>query len=218
MVLNADATLPALQRIRKYLRSTGRYGPSPFLFGHYGGVGEIAQGFCRTAAVAGATYILGRSILSVQTNDQPSANRRKYSLRMEDVEDDIRCDVLIASHDYSAIVAHQGVAVSSASSAPAATSYAVARCIAVIDQPLLFSGFNGPSEAAEDSIETGFVEDTVSSSSQKLEVDTAVLVFPPGSVTNGSSTVAVHALLTGEGSMSSPRGKSKCYQQVRYLC
>ncbi|KAG8715406.1 Rab proteins geranylgeranyltransferase component A [Ceratobasidium sp. 423] len=45
-----DQTLPALLRTRTYLRSVGRYGPSPFLIGHYGGAGELAQGFCRTCA------------------------------------------------------------------------------------------------------------------------------------------------------------------------
>jgi GDP dissociation inhibitor len=42
-----DPTLPALKRLRGFLRSAGRYGNSPFLIGHYGGLGELAQGFCR---------------------------------------------------------------------------------------------------------------------------------------------------------------------------
>ena len=41
------ATLPALQRIRKYLGAVGRFGRSPFLLAQYGGIGEIIQGFCR---------------------------------------------------------------------------------------------------------------------------------------------------------------------------
>lgn len=47
LMVAADPTLPALQRIQRYLRSSGRYGDSPFIIGHYGGLGEIAQGFCR---------------------------------------------------------------------------------------------------------------------------------------------------------------------------
>src|SRR5260221_11941563 len=58
MGLFADATLQALTRLRRYLRSSGRYGASPFLVGHYGGLGEIAQGFCRVSAVNGGLYIL----------------------------------------------------------------------------------------------------------------------------------------------------------------
>lgn len=42
-----EACLPALKRARRYLRSMGRYGPSAFLVGQYGGAGEVAQGFCR---------------------------------------------------------------------------------------------------------------------------------------------------------------------------
>jgi RAB protein geranylgeranyltransferase component A len=42
-----EPALPALRRARRYLRSMGRYGPSPFLVGLYGGAGEVAQGFCR---------------------------------------------------------------------------------------------------------------------------------------------------------------------------
>ncbi|TXT08340.1 uncharacterized protein COLE_05264 [Cutaneotrichosporon oleaginosum] len=54
-----EPTLPSLRRARRYLRSMGRYGPSPFLVGQYGGAGEVAQGFCRACAVFGGTYILG---------------------------------------------------------------------------------------------------------------------------------------------------------------
>jgi RAB protein geranylgeranyltransferase component A len=42
-----EPALAALERARKYLRSIGRYGPSAFLVGQYGGAGEVAQGFCR---------------------------------------------------------------------------------------------------------------------------------------------------------------------------
>jgi RAB protein geranylgeranyltransferase component A len=44
---SSDSTRASLGRIRQYVRSTGRYGNSPFLIGHYGGLGEILQGFCR---------------------------------------------------------------------------------------------------------------------------------------------------------------------------
>ncbi|BEJ16852.1 hypothetical protein CspHIS471_0602530 [Cutaneotrichosporon sp. HIS471] len=54
-----EPALPALCRARRYFRSMGRYGPSPFLVGQYGGAGEVAQGFCRACAVFGGTYILG---------------------------------------------------------------------------------------------------------------------------------------------------------------
>lgn len=42
-----EQSVPALVRARRYLRSIGRYGPSAFLVGQYGGAGEVAQGYCR---------------------------------------------------------------------------------------------------------------------------------------------------------------------------
>ncbi|CAE6450115.1 unnamed protein product [Rhizoctonia solani] len=70
-------TLPALVRTRTYLRSVGRYGPSPFLIGHYGGAGELAQGFCRTCAVQGGTYVLGRKVLEVTRHGGPKLDADK---------------------------------------------------------------------------------------------------------------------------------------------
>lgn len=54
----------ALQRIRRYLTSFDVYGPFPVLYSKYGGAGELSQGFCRSAAVAGATYKLNEKLLS----------------------------------------------------------------------------------------------------------------------------------------------------------
>lgn len=69
-------TSEALPRIRRYLMSFDVYGPFPVLHSKYGGPGELSQGFCRSAAVAGATYKLNHSIVSydpeskiVQFND-----------------------------------------------------------------------------------------------------------------------------------------------------
>ncbi|CEP64887.1 GTPase-activating protein MRS6 LALA0_S14e01508g [Lachancea lanzarotensis] len=62
---NIDVKTPeALQRIRRYLTSFDVYGPFPVLYSKYGGPGELSQGFCRSAAVAGATYKLNESMIS----------------------------------------------------------------------------------------------------------------------------------------------------------
>ncbi|KPV78691.1 uncharacterized protein RHOBADRAFT_41234 [Rhodotorula graminis WP1] len=58
-----DAALPALQRLRAMIQSMGRYGPSPYLVGHYGGAGDLVGGFSRICAVWGGGQILGRPIL-----------------------------------------------------------------------------------------------------------------------------------------------------------
>ncbi|GMM51252.1 GTPase-activating protein [Starmerella bacillaris] len=49
----------ALPKIRRYLLSLDVYGSFPAMYSMYGSSGELAQGFCRSAAVAGATYKLG---------------------------------------------------------------------------------------------------------------------------------------------------------------
>ncbi|CAE6477008.1 unnamed protein product [Rhizoctonia solani] len=76
-----DQTLPALLRTRTYLRSVGRYGPSPFLIGHYGGAGELAQGFCRTCAVGGGTYVLGRKVMSITRHVGSEEERKETTHR-----------------------------------------------------------------------------------------------------------------------------------------
>lgn len=52
------STPEALARIKRYLISFDVYGNFPVMYSKYGGAGEISQGFCRSAAVAGTTYKL----------------------------------------------------------------------------------------------------------------------------------------------------------------
>ncbi|SCU98212.1 LAMI_0F13564g1_1 [Lachancea mirantina] len=62
---NIDVKTPAaLQRIRRFLMSFDVYGPFPVLYSKFGGPGELSQGFCRSAAVAGATYKLNSKLVS----------------------------------------------------------------------------------------------------------------------------------------------------------
>lgn len=56
----------AMERTRRSLRGYGRYGPSPFLVGQYGGAGELAQGFCRASAVHGGVFILGHAVAALE--------------------------------------------------------------------------------------------------------------------------------------------------------
>jgi RAB protein geranylgeranyltransferase component A len=60
----ADTPTPiALARIKRYLTSLDVYGNFPVLYSMYGSGGELAQGFSRSAAVAGATYKLGAKLV-----------------------------------------------------------------------------------------------------------------------------------------------------------
>ncbi|KAI0759704.1 FAD/NAD-P-binding domain-containing protein [Trametes elegans] len=215
-----EPTLPALQRIRQYLRSAGRYGASPFLVGHYGGLGETAQGFCRTSAVKGGTYILGRRVLAVEppssTSDSTVQNEKspsrsdegtRYRVELEDLDEPLTAKIVVSSPDYFP-PASQANSSTSPTVSSTASVYSVARCIAIVDMPLVFTPTEAPDEPTDtEELAEDAEESTTKPASPSHEVDTAVLVFPPGSLPNGSSTMAAHVLVTGEGSMSTPRDK-----------
>lgn len=59
-------TSEGLLRIKRFLSSFDVYGSFPVLFSKFGGPGEISQGFCRSAAVAGAVYKLNTVIEDYQ--------------------------------------------------------------------------------------------------------------------------------------------------------
>ncbi|KAK4698211.1 hypothetical protein P7C70_g8074, partial [Phenoliferia sp. Uapishka_3] len=61
-----DLALPTLTRLRTTLRSAGVYGPSPFLVGHYGGVGDLIGGFSRSALLQYSAGTLSDSRVSLR--------------------------------------------------------------------------------------------------------------------------------------------------------
>ncbi|KAJ6455359.1 FAD/NAD(P)-binding domain-containing protein [Mycena sanguinolenta] len=211
-----DPTLPALHRMRRYLRSAGRYGASPFLVGHYGSSGEIAQGFCRTAAVSGGVYILGRDIESISAS---SSSPPKHVLRLADFPDPLTCSLLISSPSYSPshatpVLPPQLPSVPFSASSP---TYPVARCIAIIDRPLSLGALSTEDEDAPPSDDSASSDDATPPTPSTQPFDTAVIVFPPASLAGGSSTAATTVLLTGEGTMSCPKGKWILYLALPLL-
>lgn len=65
LINNPDLNLiEGLNRIRRYLLSLNIYGNFPTLFSKFGGPGEISQGFCRSAAVAGTIYKLNTNLIN----------------------------------------------------------------------------------------------------------------------------------------------------------
>lgn len=213
--MHIDPTLPALLRIHKYIHSTGRYGPSSFLVGHYGGTGEIAQGFCRIAAVSGGIYILGRRISIIKTLTTSTSDGSltpKYEVELEDVPDKLTCNLIIATPEVVSHIQSTRKYVPRSDVPTSAQEYSsIARCIAIIDRPISFSANVSPSETS------GECSGTDITATPPLEIDTAVLVFPPSSLPTGSATTAVHAFFTGEGSMSTPSGKSESDYQTTIL-
>ncbi|KAA1465894.1 FAD/NAD(P)-binding domain-containing protein [Dentipellis sp. KUC8613] len=214
--LPTDPTLPALKRLRDYLRSSGRYGASPFLIGHYGGSGEIAQGFCRVAAVNGGVYILDHRVRSITppTDAASGTPSSKYVIELDDFPEPFTADIILSSPDHLpkelAATAHRPT-----SEAPV-FPHTVARCVAIIDRPLAFPPAT-PAEGAppnEEDPDTAEQTEEAPSTPEHKAVDTSVLVFPPSSLEGGSTTAAVHAFITGQGSMSAPQGKYIVYLSV----
>jgi RAB protein geranylgeranyltransferase component A len=207
--LLADATLPAMTRMRSYLRSSGRYGASPFLIGHYGGLGEIAQGFCRVSAVNGGVYILDKTAEKITAPSRDSGG--KFVVELDEFPEPLTADVLVAALDQLPAELHppaQTVALPS-----------IARCTVVIDKPIPFppmlpSGEEPGEDEAESAPAAVESEDTATSKSKKSieasPIDTSVIIFPPNSVQGGSSTRAAQAFITGAGTLSAPQGKCKC--------
>lgn len=202
------------------MRSMGRYGPSPFLVGQYGGLGEIAQGFCRTSAVSGTTYILGRNVLSYSSSipSAPSESipqeTSKFIVELDDFDERLKCDILIASPGYLPQQSLDQQSTEPSSSHTQAPRYAIARCIAIIDRRIHF-----PTEQASGSAEVKPTPDDDAMDSKDLEeevvpptkiVDTALVVFPPESLQTSPCSTAVHAFITGEGSMSTPKDRCMC--------
>jgi hypothetical protein len=210
------------------LRSSGRYGPSPFIVGHYGGSGEIAQGFCRTAAVQGAIYILGRAVKSIVSRSrilgdaittEPTELLGDFEVDIDELPDKLTCNLILSSPDLlPSSLADSAEVVSVETAQPMS---AVARGIVVLERPIHFGPrplIKTPAELvdqvkAHDNNVPGQIADEDTPDKAEPEdqpVDTALLVFPPSSVPGGSTSLAVSAFITGEASMSTPAGKCKC--------
>ncbi|KAI0301953.1 GDP dissociation inhibitor-domain-containing protein [Multifurca ochricompacta] len=219
---DTDSTLFALTRLRSYLRSAGRYGASPFLVGHYGGLGEIAQGFCRVSAVNGGVYILDKKAKKITTPSSTSGD--KFVVQLDDIPEPLTADVLVTAPDQIFESLHLPQVQDTPSSL-------LARCIAIIDKPIPFPPFlssgDGSSEGEtewasttgdEDADEPSLVPGAPSGAHVEAPpIDTSVIIFPPSSVNGGSSTKAAQAFITGAGTLSAPQGKYVVYLSVPIL-
>ncbi|KAG6331963.1 hypothetical protein ID866_7126 [Astraeus odoratus] len=193
-----ETTSSALPRVRSCLKSTGRYGPSPFLVGYYGGSGELAQGFCRSAAVHGAVYILGRRISNIaykgRSTSEDATSKRRYTLELDEFPEPLHASYLISSPSHvPAHLRHHSVSVSPDPLSNQGGASAVARGIVVVDGII-------PTPCGDDE-----------GSQAERQSDSYIMVFPPGSINGGSDVASVHALTAGPGTMCAPAGKSIIY-------
>ncbi|KAI1287704.1 Rab proteins geranylgeranyltransferase component A [Halotydeus destructor] len=70
-IVMADDTVSAkeaLERLKKFTSSVGRFGDTPFLCPLYGN-GELPQAFCRLSAVFGGTYCLKQPLSAIKVDD-----------------------------------------------------------------------------------------------------------------------------------------------------
>ncbi|KAG1764633.1 FAD/NAD(P)-binding domain-containing protein [Suillus occidentalis] len=104
-----ETTLPALHRIRAYLKAS-----------------EIAQGFCRAAAVSGGVYILGRSVTRISIYP-------RFAVEVDDFPDRLHCRCLISSTILLPVHLRTlaDVICPQISSCGSPQPFAIARCIAI---------------------------------------------------------------------------------------
>ncbi|EGC34784.1 hypothetical protein DICPUDRAFT_98103 [Dictyostelium purpureum] len=71
--LDSLSLVDGIESVFLYTSSLLVYGQSPFLLPYYG-CGDIPQAFCRLCAVFGGTYVLGRTINTIQYKDNDHSN------------------------------------------------------------------------------------------------------------------------------------------------
>eukprot|EP01128_Nolandella_sp_AFSM9_P007834 TRINITY_DN4417_c0_g1_i1.p1 TRINITY_DN4417_c0_g1~~TRINITY_DN4417_c0_g1_i1.p1 ORF type:complete len:521 (-),score=110.62 TRINITY_DN4417_c0_g1_i1:98-1660(-) len=92
------STAEGLQQTGRFLTSLARYGSTPFLVPLYG-TGELAQAFCRLAAVYGATYCLSIAPSSISVAEVEGETSSRVSGIT--VDKDITCDHFVCNADHA---------------------------------------------------------------------------------------------------------------------
>ncbi|CAO1613728.1 unnamed protein product [Jaminaea pallidilutea] len=190
-----EAACPVLMRIRNHLRSTGRYGNSAYLVPQYGGAGELAQGYCRVAAVHGATFVLGKEMQKLEQ----SGDDGRWKLQVEDIEETFEADQVIAEERILSELG-LGAATSPAASTSAARTMQV---VFVLDRGLKIPSTAKP-QAEPNQGGEGAAQDA--SVGEESPIETGLIVFPPRSL-SGKNATTVTALVLGEGTFCCPKGQ-----------
>lgn len=194
-----------VHRVASHLASIGRYGNCAHLVGQYGGAGELAQGYARSAAVKGTTFMLGASIESLQRVErlEPQA---KPDVPGPDsscatTKPAIAWQVQISSIEGPVtanwIVGHPTLFSDSPQSANLkALQGRVARGFLLFDRPVDYAGILASGAAGNP---PGTDQDEEASTKS---YETALIVFPPHETRQSSCQV----LSMGEGTFSCPKG------------
>jgi len=202
--LDTDQTLHSLRRLRHFLRSSGKYGPSPFLVGLFGGLGELSQGFCRSCAVSGGTYMLNQEIKSMSQSDSqpsnPELTNDLFRVTLNDIPETVTSKLIISSVDFTRHLP------SSDHDAPLGGEQEVtAFGIVVVKSSISLQSFTASSAPDEQQPVDELMK----------MIDAAMLVFPPDELPSGKAPGAVTMLINGEGVSSCPRGEAVLYFTTR---
>lgn len=144
--------------------------------------------------MGGAVYILGRSFTSLTplnpTEIDLASDPARFAVEVDGLPDRLNCQCLISSTTLlpEHLRPQADIIRPTIPSCISPQPFAVARCIAIVDEAITFPC----------SLDT---EDSSSSS------DSSLLVFPPNSLEGGSTTSAVQVMTAGSGTMSAPAGK-----------
>ena len=89
---NDDDTLSnSFTSIKEFLTSFGTYGHSSHIFAQFGGTSDIIQGYCRSSAVNGSTFMLDKKIESLfKSND-------KFNLKLNEFDEPFTSKHLIVN-------------------------------------------------------------------------------------------------------------------------
>ncbi|EPX75136.1 rab geranylgeranyltransferase escort protein [Schizosaccharomyces octosporus yFS286] len=71
----------ALEKIKKYFQSFGNYGDYSYLIAMYGTGSELCQGFCRSSAVMGGTFMLAQKINKIEATSVELSDGEKLSAK-----------------------------------------------------------------------------------------------------------------------------------------
>ncbi|PWY98381.1 FAD/NAD(P)-binding domain-containing protein [Testicularia cyperi] len=196
-----ESTHIAVSRARLHMKSVGRYGNAAYLVGQYGGAGELAQGYCRASAVKGGIFILDHDVKRLQKDADG-----RWQLEIAEIAQAVTADVVVSSDEALGRLL-PSINQPNAKEDPQSQS-STHRGILVLERPIDTVSLLQPDDAR------GPPETQVDGQAEQgpIPPETALVVFPPGSIGGNENTVTV--LMMGEGTFSCPKGQYVYYIQT----
>jgi len=186
------STRDGLLRIRHYVLSLDRYGPSPFLYPMYGS-SELSQAYCRVSAVYGSTFVLRRGVSQIYMSSSSADASSSSSSSASTVQvQGIKCSMgqdLLTQH----LVMNRDFVPTAA----AATSFnhkgeSVLRCINILNTPMLDPVL--------------YKQQTATSAANKVQYGAFIAVVPPKTF-GANQTHAITIVQMDNSASVVPRGK-----------